>query len=241
MRDASHLALSAALAAALLGITSAGSAQDVPPAWSPPPSIAPMFGDAPPASAPVAAPPTTPELRLDDADVALRATFGIGFAPDDTLDAALVSRGYSATNATLGFDVALTFRAVGWLFLGARLGSRWRTLDPPSGGTASDQVQVSGTEVLGVTELRIPLGGVELTPDLAVGIAYAEVVQSGGSVTRAAPRFSLGFSTSLWLSEPLRLVARLGWDAYPVLDVNRFGHDIGLGGPRFECGFEWRH
>ena len=81
MRDASHLALSAALAAALLGITSAGSAQAVPPAWSPPPSIAPMFGSAPPASAPVAAPPTTPELRLDDADVALRATFGIGNAP----------------------------------------------------------------------------------------------------------------------------------------------------------------
>ncbi len=239
MRDASYLALSAALTAALLGITSAGSAQAVPPAWSPPPSIAPVFGNAPPASAPIAAPPTSPELRLDDADVALRATFGVGNAPEYTLDSALLSRGYS-TNATLGFDVALTFRAVGWLFLGARLGSRWRTIDAPSGGTASEQVQVSGTEVLGVAELRIPIGGVELTPDVAVGVAYAEVVQTGGSVTRAAPRFSLGFSTSLWLSEPLRLVARIGWDAYPVLDVNRFGHNVGLGGPRLEFGLEWR-
>lgn len=198
-----------------------------------------MYGNAPPASAAVATPPTRPELRLDDADIALSATFGIGNAPQYTLDSALMSRGYS-TNATLGFDVALTFRAVGWLFLGARLGSRWRSIDPPSGGTASEEVQVSGTEVLGVAALRIPIGGVELTPDVAVGIAYAEVVQSGGSVTRAAPRFSLGLSTSLWLSEPLRLVARVGWDAYPVLGVNRFGHDVGLGGPRLEFGLEWR-
>jgi hypothetical protein len=238
MRDAHQLALTAVCSAALVAVSSTASAQTWAPAWSPPPSAAPGSGQAPIAPSPSRT--AGPGLRLEDSDIALRGVFSVAFPPSDTLDGALVSRGYSSSEATLGIDLALTLRAVGWLFVGGRIGSHWRTLAPVSGDTARDLVRASGIDLLAVTELRIPLGGFELAPDVAAGIAYAEVVQGEGSVTRAAPRFSLGVSMSMWLSEPLRVVGRLGWDLYTVHNVNRFDHDIGLGGTRFDVGLEWR-
>jgi len=247
MRDDHQLALKRATACALfawalsagaLAVVSGVAAQQAPPVWRPPPPIVPMFGAAPVAAAPL--PPPVPDRRLHQSDLALRATFAVSLPPSDSLDDALASRGYSTDRAALGLDLTLTHRAIWLLFLGARVGTRWRSLASNTGRSEADDVQISGTDVLAVAELRLPFGAIELSPDVAAGISYAETVESDGSVARAGPRFSAGVSFSFWIVDPLRLVARLAWDLYPVIDVNRFGHDVALGGPTFDIGVEWR-
>ncbi len=218
-------------------LVSGASAQ---PAWSPPTPIVPVFGSGPVVAPAPPAPPAPPDRRLDASDVALRATLGARFAPSDTLDGALSARGYGTSTPALGLDLALTVRAIWWLFLGARVGARWRPLEPPNGAAASERVDAAGVDALAVAELRVPLGPVELAPDVAVGIAYAEVQQGGFTVARAAPRLALGATASFWIVDPLRIAARLGWDLYRIADVNDFGHDLSLGGPSLELALEWR-
>ena len=239
MRDANRLEMSAALSAALVVLVIAASASaQAQPSWRPPPPIIPVFGAR--ASAPTPAPPAPPDVRLNASHVAVHAMFAASFPEVSSLDSALVSRGYSAGDVALGFDLALTYRAIWWLFVGARTGARWRSLSAGAGGRLSDDVQLSGLDLLAVAELRIPFGALELTPDFAAGIAYVEIGQGTGSVARAAPRLSFGGSVSIWVVEPIRVLARLAWDVYPVVDVNRYGHDINLGGPSIEFGIEWR-
>jgi len=243
MRDAHQLALKRvaawALFACALAVASGVRAQHAPPVWRPPPPIVPVFGVAPAAAAPLP-PPPPPDRRLHQSDLALRATFAVSVPPSDSLDDALASRGYSTDHAALGLDLTLTHRAIWLLFVGARVGTHWRALASNAGRSAADDVQISGTDVLAVAELRLPFGAIELSPDVAAGISYAETVDSDGSVARAGPRFSAGVSLSFWIVDPLRVVARLAWDLYPVLDVNRFGHDVALGGPTLDIGVEWR-
>jgi|GEM_PF-4722251 len=224
--------------ACALVAASGAAAQQAPPVWRPPPPIVPVFGATPVAAAPL--PPPAPDRRLHQSDLALRATFAISLPPSDSLDDALASRGYSTDHAALGLDLTLTHRAIWLLFVGARVGTHWRALASNAGRSAADDVQISGTDVLAVAELRLPFGAIELSPDVAAGISYAETVDSDGSVARAGPRFSAGVSLSFWIVDPLRVVARLAWDLYPVLDVNRFGHDVALGGPTLDIGVEWR-
>ncbi len=242
MRDAHQLALKGAVACAMfacaLATASSVRAQQAPPVWRPPPPIMPVFGAAPVASAPL--PPPAPDRRLHQSDLALRATFAASLPPSDSLDDALASRGYSTDRAALGLGFTLTHRAIWLLFVGARVGTRWRSLASNTGRGAGDDVLISGTDVLAVAELRLPFGAIELSPDVAAGVSYAEAVDSDGSVARAGPRFSAGVSFSFWIVDPLRLVARLAWDLYPVIDVNRFGHDVALGGPTLDVGVEWR-
>ena len=242
MRDVGQLALKRAIASAMfacaLASTSGVAAQQAPPVWRPPPPIVPVFGAAPVTAAPT--PPPLPDRRLHESDVAFRATFAASLPPSDSLDAALASRGYFTDRAAIGLDLTLTYRAIWLLFVGARVGTRWRSLEANTGRSAAEEVQISGTDVLAVAELRLPLGGIELSPDVAAGVSYAEAVDRDGSVARAGPRFSAGVSFSFWIVDPLRLVARLAWDLYSVIDVNRFGHDVGLGGPTLDIGVEWR-
>jgi hypothetical protein len=255
VRTPRELALSALRAAAFaLGFAASGvtgaQAQAAPsaaesstppsPAWAPPPPIAPIFG-APAAFASVPAPaPAPPDRRLHDSNLALRVGFAAGFAPADTLDGALTARGYDASLAMPVLDLSFTARAVWWLFLGARIGTRWRPIDPPFDAPARERVDAAGVDALALAELRIPLGVFEISPEFGIGVGYGEILQGGLSIARAAPRVTLGTSVSVWIVDPLRFVARLGWDLYRLGDVNDFGHALSLGGPTLGCGLEWR-
>ncbi len=210
------------------------------PAWTPPPPIAPIFG-APAAFAPAPAPaPRPPDRRLDDAKLALRLGVAAGFAPTETLDGALTARDYDASRAMPVFDLSFTARAVWWLFLGGRVGTRWRPIDPPFDAPARERVDASGIDALALAELRMPLGVFEISPEFGLGVGYAEVQQGGFSIARAAPRVTLGLSVSVWLVDPVRFVGRFGWDLFGIPDVNDFGHTLSLGGPTLGCGLEWR-
>lgn len=222
--------------------TAPGStASAVPPqAWTPPPPIAPIVGGTA-SFTPVPAPaPRPPDRRLHASNLALRVGFAAGFAPTDTLDGALTARGYDASLAMPVLDLSFTRRTVWWLFLGVRIGTRWRPIDPPFEAPARERVDVAGVDALALAELRIPLGAFEISPEFGVGVGYAEIHQGGTSIARAAPRVALGLSTSVWVVDPLRFVARIGWDLYRLADVNDFGHALSLGGPTVGCGLEWR-
>ncbi len=253
MRAPRELALSAlpafalALAFASFGVAVAHAQTSPPtastpatssPAWTPPPPIAPFFG-TPAAFAPAPA-PRPPDRRLHDSKLALRIGVGAGFAPIETLDGALTARGYDASLAMPVFDLSFTARAVWWLFLGARIGTRWRPIDPPFAAPVRERVDASGIDALALAELRMPLGVFEISPEFGLGVGYAEVQQGGLSIARAAPRVTLGLSVSVWVVDPVRLVGRLGWDLFGIPDVNDFGHTLSLGGPSLGCGLEWR-
>jgi hypothetical protein len=252
VRTARELALSALCAAVIVGVvtTSRVTLADeavppptqatTPPTWTPPPPIAPIFGVTPaPATTPVLA-PRPPDRRLHDSDLALRLGFAAGFAPTNTLDGALTARGYDASLAMPVFDLTLTARTVWWLFLGARVGTRWRPIEPPFGAHGRERVDAAGVDALFIAELRAPLGPFEITPELGLGVAYAEVLQGGLAITRATPRVTVGLGVSVWVVDPLRLVARIGWDLYRLADINDFGHALSIGGPSVGGGLEWR-
>lgn len=169
--------------------------------------------------------------------VALQLFIGLAAGLDSSLDAALVSHGYGESALIVTGDVAVLARATSWLYLGARIGGRGR------GWNSNDVAPAvaGGLDALALAHLRVYAGPfLDLGASLGGGVGWASLTVENTATSFAAPRLHGSAVVGFRLAEGVRLCARVGYDWFPVFDLDRFGHDLDLGGPTVALGLEVR-
>lgn len=171
--------------------------------------------------------------------VALAFLVGVGYAMPSSIDDALATHLYADLNgaAVVTGDFQVTYRALEWLWLGGRFGFRGRTW----GRDVSSPAHAGGFDLMAILHLRgqlgrvIDFGGLVGAGMGIVGLALNDTVSVG-----PAPRLSGGAELGFRLAPGARIVLRASWDFFQWFDLDRFGHDLDLGGPTIAAGLEIR-
>lgn len=162
---------------------------------------------------------------------------GIGAALDSSLDGALAAHRYGDSPLVVLGDVSFLGRVTEWLYVGGRLGGRGR-----GWGSNDTSPAVAGAlDVMAIAHLRAYLGRiVDIGAVLGLGVGWAGLTIQGAASTGLAPRVHGSAVIAFRLGAGVRLAARFGWDWFSMYDLDRYGHDLELGGPSLALGFEVR-
>lgn len=180
-----------------------------------------------------------PEASDPQVPVAFAFHFGVGYAMPSSIDRALATHLYSDQNGgvLVTGDFQLTYRVLEWLWLGGRLGFRGRGW----GRDGAAGAHAGGFDLLGIIHLRSQVGRVfSLGAMLGGGGGAAGLLLNEAITIGASPRITGGVEIGFRLGTGIRLEIRGSWDYFPWFDIDRFGHDIDLGGPSVAAGLEVR-
>lgn len=192
--------------------------------------------------------PLTPEEELRDrarrTDVSeplLPAIFqvhvGLGGALDTSLDAALRAHGFASTPLVVLADVGFLGRVTEWLAIGGRVGGRGRAW----GSNHQSPALAGGLDVMAIAHARAYLGRVvDLGVALGLGVGWGGISIQGEPATSFAPRLHGSAELGFRVTPGARVMVRFGWDWFSLYDLDRYGSDLGLGGPSGSVGFEVR-
>lgn len=211
-------------------VTAAAQPFPAPPA-APPPSPASGFAASVPPPAEEQPPTCDPTIAVFQAAV----VFG---GPARTRwDRALEGHGHLPSERLWGGDVTAMVRVAHWLYLGGRAGVRQREWPIEGDGDAS----ATGGDLLFVSSARLGLGrAVAVGLDLGAGFAHVSLGIRDWAHGGAAARFHAGLFGAYRVGTRVNGLIRLGWDAYRLANVNRYGHDVDLGGLGLWLGVEVR-
>lgn len=171
--------------------------------------------------------------------VALSVHIGVGYAMPSSIDRALATHLYADQDGGVMMtgDFQLTYRALDWLWLGGRFGFRGRGW----GRNGDAGAEAGGFDLLGIVHVRGQLGRIfELGAMLGGGGGIAGLSLNGQTTVGASPRLTVSAEIAFRLTTGVRLQIRATWDYFPWFDLDRFGHDLDLGGPSVAAGFEVR-
>ena len=170
-------------------------------------------------------------------NLAVSGTVFVGGSPEQKIDDVLDTLGYERSQLVLGGDVTLLASATEWLWIGGRLGIRYRDW----AGTHAEDASAFGPDLLGIAEARLGVND-ELFMSFSTGGGLGVVAfrLGGSSLTRLAPRFHLAGVVGYEIEEWAIGIVRLAYDFFTASNFNEYGHDLPLGGVHLAAGLELR-
>ena len=170
-------------------------------------------------------------------DSALQLFLGVGAALTSSLDLGLRSHMYGDSAVHFLGDVSVLGRVADWLHIGGRLGGRGRGW----GRRGAPPATASGMDLMVVAHARGHVGRVvDLGAAVGVGLGVAGLALEGNTALGLSPRLHGSLLVGFRLATGVRLLARFAWDFFTWFDLDRFGHDLELGGPSLSLGLEVR-
>jgi hypothetical protein len=222
--------------ASLLGAASAAAQPPAVPMVPPGPMVQPGPAVPPGPAQPASweAPPPEPDPV---ANTLIQAAITFGSAAQTNWDRALEAHGYASSEGVWGGDATVLLRVSSWLFMGGRAGVRQRRWPRIGDGDLS----ATGGDLIAMGEARWQLGRiVALGMNAGIGLGHVSVVVRETASAGVSFRAVGGGFMAYRLALRLHALVRVGAEWFRWRNVNRFGHDVDLGGISLSLGIELR-